>query len=171
MVKKEVRERIKGLKEIIDLWVRFNNLIRDVQTRKVATKEQEDEFLNIKTTLARRQQVLANTPFKLMNVLSQATTLNDMTKVHEMQAKKFYADWHETYLSLNELLGKLESGKVEQDISELVPKQKRRGCRGCFYNLMFFIVFIALAYIFFRIYDQKYDFKSKIKGTVFWEKL
>ena len=170
MVKKELREKIKGLKEIIDLWVKFNNLISDVQTNKAVTREQEDEFLNIKTLLARRQQVLKDSLLNLMNVLSQATTLNDMIKTPEIQAKKFYTDWHETYLRLNELLGRLESGKIGAEAPELVVKEKRRS-HGCLYNFVFFIVLIVLAYICFRVYDREYDLKSKIKETVLWGKL
>lgn len=170
MVKKAVRQKIKDLKEIIELWVKFNNLIRDAQTNKTATKEQEDEFLNIKTLLARKQQSMANSPLDLMNVLNQATILNDMAQISEFPAKKFYADWHEKYLGLNEYLGKLESGNTEEQMTRVVSKQKKRG-RGCFHNLIIFLIFIVLASIAFSIYDKRFDLSSKIKGTVLWEKV
>lgn len=163
MVRREVRHKIEELKEIIELWIKFSNLIRQVQANKAVTSEEENEFLNIKTALARKQQVLSSTPLKLMNLLSQATTLVDIANMPELQVKKFHIDWHETYLSLNELLGRMESGKIEADAPRRV-KWKRQG-RGCLHNLILFIVFLILIYIALRIYDAKRNLISKIRET------
>lgn len=166
MARKEIRQKTIELKEIIDLWIRFYNLIKEAYERKSATMVQEEEFLNIKATLAKKQQTLTNiSSLRLMNILSQATTLADMIKTSDIQARKFYTDWHEAYLSLNELLGRLESGKIE--IGTLRPRLtgERRG-RGCFYNFLLLVISIVLAFYAFRLYDKKYDLKSKIKGCV-----
>lgn len=165
MVKRELRKRITELKEIIDLWVKFNDLIREAHRDKSVTKEKEEEFLNIKTSLARKQQILYSTPLNLMNILNQATTLSDLIKLQDLQMKKFYADWHGTYLSLNELLGKLERGKVEDLVPRPVSRQKKRG-HGCLYNFVLFIVFMILVYIGARIYIKKYDLKPRIREFI-----
>ena len=163
MVSKEIRQRIVEIKEIIDLWVKFNNLIKEAQEAKLATEAQEQEFLAIKTALARKQQALSNiSPLRLMNILSQATTLSDMIKTADIQARKFYTDWHEAYLNLNELLGRLESGKIGIEILKPVLRKEKKG-RGCLYDFVLLVIFIILAVYAFRFYDKKYDLKPKIK--------
>lgn len=157
MASKEIRQKIIELQEIINLWFKFYNMIKEVYDSKAVTMAQEEEFLNIKTTLAKKQQTLLTiSSLRLINILSQATSLADMLKFADIQARKFYTDWHEAYLSLNELLGRLESGKLEvETLKPSLIKPKR--LLGCLYNLVLLIIFIALAYGAFYIYHRKYN--------------
>lgn len=169
MVKRRLKQKIRDVKEIIELWIKFGSLVKDAQAGKSPAKEQEAEFLNIKTELARKQQLLGTSPLKVMNILSRATSLDDISKMPEMQARQFYNEWHETYLNLNELLGKVESGEMtlERPMPISREKQERRGCRGCLYHIILLVVFIILLYICFRVYEKRFDMRTRIQGTIF----
>lgn len=166
MVRKRVKQKIRDVKEIIELWIKFGNLIRDSQSKKSSTKEEEQEFLEVKTALARKQQALGAVPIKIMNILSQAMSLEDVAKMPDMQARKVYTEWHEAYLSLNELLGRMESGEFWREMPKPSSRHKEHR-HGCLYNIIFFIIFIGLVYVCFRAYENRFNLRSKISGTVF----
>jgi hypothetical protein len=168
MIKRKVKQKMRDVKEIIELWIKFGNIVKDAQASKSSTKEKESEFLNIKTELARKQQLLGAAPLKIMNLLSQAVSLEDIVKMPEMQMKKFYIEWHETYLNLNELLGKVESGEITLERPKLISKRDQpRRHLGCLYDIILLIALIVGAYICFRVYEKRFDLRTKIQGGVF----
>ena len=112
--KEEIEFRIQSIKKMLDLWYRYDELFRKAYHTQEVSQEEDDEFLKIKSQLARRHQYLLEYLGKeyekaepITNYLSDTVTLRNMVGIHEDFYKKLCLQWHQTMLRLKEALGYL----------------------------------------------------------------
>ena len=124
--KEEIEFRIKAIQQFLELWYRYDELFQHAYRDKDVSAEKEEEFLKLKSQLARRHQYLmeylgkeysraeAITPF-----LSDTVTLRNMVGIYFDFYKKLRLQWHSTMLRLNEALGYLMTHmELESPIEE-----------------------------------------------------
>ena len=118
---------IQLTREFMNDWLLFNQILSAYPSPGVNKAQLENQFLKIKSKLAREHQVLkeslgadykfdANT----MNIVSGATNLESIYSQSEVAIKKLQNEWHRAFISINETLGALEDKKVRADAGEHV---------------------------------------------------
>jgi hypothetical protein len=114
-------------REFMNDWLLFNQILSAYPSPGVNKAQLENQFLKIKSKLAREHQVLkeslgldykfdANT----MNIVSGATNLETIYSQSEVAIKKLQNEWHRAFISINETLGALEDKKVRAESGENV---------------------------------------------------
>ena len=119
MPRKEIREvdkLIKDAKDFMALWVKFHELYKEAIKDKVISPEEEKTFLETKSVIARRYQALideigapSSPEDRIFDVISSILSLETVASLSDMQLAKIEQDWHNSYISLNRLLGGLET--------------------------------------------------------------
>lgn len=147
---RELEERIAKLKEIIGLWNRFNQVTAPVLKGAEAGDDLESEFLELKSSIARKYQSLADRfpkrtfPDEEVNaVLSQALSLGHLKGFTEFAASEFQNQWHKVYISLNRQLGHLESERDELRKISGLGVLIRRFTGGKLFKLIIIILIAA----------------------------
>ncbi|MCC6797221.1 MAG: hypothetical protein IT366_19040 [Candidatus Hydrogenedentes bacterium] len=118
---------IQLTREFMNDWLLFNQILSAYPSPGVNKAQLENQFLKIKSKLAREHQVLkeslgadykfdANT----MNIVSGATNLEAIYSQSEVAIKKLQNEWHRSFISINETLGALEDKKVRAEAGENV---------------------------------------------------
>lgn len=114
--KEEIEFRIKAVRQFLEMWTRYDQLMQHAYHDQVAGPEEEEEFLKLKSQCARRHQYLIEylgqeykgaepiTPF-----LSDTVTMKTIIGIHEDFYKKLCLQWHHTFLRLNEAFGYLRT--------------------------------------------------------------
>jgi hypothetical protein len=112
--KEEIEFRIKAIQQFLELWYRYDELFQKAYHQGVSSAEEEDEFLKLKSQLARRHQYLLEYLGKeylkaepITPYLSDTVTMRNMNGIHPDFSKKLCLQWHSTMLRLNEALGNL----------------------------------------------------------------
>ncbi len=112
--KEEVEYRIQYIQKFLELWFRYDELFRKAYFDEEADQEKEEEFLKLKSQLARRHQYLleylGEEYYKaepITNYLSDTVTLRNLIGIHFDFFKKLSMQWHLTMIRLNEALGYL----------------------------------------------------------------
>jgi len=119
------KDAIVKTKEFIELWKKFNQIYKEAMGKTTITEEEEDLFLETKSIVARKFQTLVDslsiersTTDRTYDVISQILSLRSISTLSEESLRKISNDWHQSYISLNRLLGHLEAEKntaVEKD--------------------------------------------------------
>jgi len=125
------RDDIIKTKEFIELWKKFNQIYKEAMGKASITEEEEALFLETKSIVARKFQTLVDslameraTIDRTYDVINQILSLGSILTVSEEALRKLNNDWHQSYISLNRLLGHLEAEsamakkKNEFDISK-----------------------------------------------------
>jgi hypothetical protein len=124
----EVLERnINVTREFMNDWLLFNQILSAYPSPGVNKAQLENQFLKIKSKLAREHQVLKEClggDYKFdpntMNIISGATNLESIYSQSEVAIKKLQNEWHRAFISINETLGRLEDKKVRAEAGEMV---------------------------------------------------
>jgi len=124
--KEEIEFRIKAIQQFLELWYRYDEMFQHAYRDKEVSAELEEEFLKLKSQLARRHQYLLeylgkeyNRPEPITPFLSDTVTLRNMFGIHFDFYKKLRLSWHATMLRLNEALGFLMSkSELESPLEE-----------------------------------------------------
>ncbi len=110
----EIEYRIKIVKSFLEQWERMDELVQKAFRQKEVTGDEEEEFLKLKSQLARRHQYIMEylgkeyvRPEPITPFLSSTVTLDNMKDIHFDFFKKLRLQWHATMLQLNEALGYL----------------------------------------------------------------
>jgi hypothetical protein len=110
------KEDISKTKEFIELWKKFNQIYKEAMGKTAITEEEEDLFLETKSIVARKFQTLVDslaiervTIDRTYDVINQILSLRSISTLSEESLRKINNDWHQSYISLNRLLGHLES--------------------------------------------------------------
>ena len=171
---RKIESDIIALKEFVQLWVAFGDLLK--QGRENLDAEKEPEFMESKSLLARKYESISgileskySPDNKISSILSQSVSLSNIA-ASDMQSRKLENDWHVSYIFLNKRLGGLE-GKREElaKISTLgtiiIPKIKRR-----LIKLFIFVILIAIltagAYVGYRVFFVKTAVEPEVKTNV-----
>lgn len=114
-------------REFMNDWLLFNQILSAYPSPGVNKAQLENQFLKIKSKLAREHNVLkeqlasdygidANT----MNIVAGATNLESVYAQSEVAVKKLQGEWHRAFISINETLGAIEDKKARSEAGEKV---------------------------------------------------
>lgn len=119
--------RVELCREFMNDWLLFNQILSSYPNPGVNKAQLENQFLKIKSKLARSHQVLKDTlqdDYKLdantMNIISGATSLEAIYSQSEVAVKKLQTEWHRAFISINETLGTLEDKKRRAEAGEKI---------------------------------------------------
>ena len=147
---RDLEEKIVKLNEIISLWNRFNEITGAVLKGAETDGEVESEFLDLKSSIARKYQSLADRfpqrtfPDDDVNaVLSQAVSLGQLKELTDFAGGEFQNQWHKVYISLNRQLGHLESERDELRKISNLGMFIRRITGSKLFKLIIIIIVIA----------------------------
>lgn len=114
-------------REFMNDWLLFNQILSAYPSPGVNKAQLENQFLKIKSKLAREHNVLYQTlaqDYKIdgntMNIVSGATNLETIYGQSEVAVKKLQAEWHRAFISINETLGMLEDKKARAEAGQKV---------------------------------------------------
>lgn len=154
----DIKDSINKTREFMELWIKFHQIFKEAMSKSSITPEEEELFLQTKSMLARKFQTLADsmsidrpTVDRAYDVINQILSLKGISTLSELTLKKIENDWHESYISLNRLLGHLEAQK------DIVSRQKeglgKRAWKGTvkFFNYLAVIILLVLV-IFYLMY-------------------
>jgi len=112
----ELEEKIRNAREFIDSFLTFFRMVKRAykESEALPMREDEDNFLRLKSNLARRHQILLESLGKdyvsaerITPLLSSTVTLRNTKTFHEEFYRKVEKQWHTVYLHLYETLGQL----------------------------------------------------------------
>ncbi|GMW02270.1 MAG: hypothetical protein AMXMBFR84_34060 [Candidatus Hydrogenedentota bacterium] len=118
---------IQLCREFMNDWLLFNQILSAYPSPGVNKAQLENQFLKIKSKLAREHQVLKEClggDYKFdpntMNIVSSATNLESIYSQSEVAIKKLQNEWHRAFISINETLGGLEDKRARVEAGEMV---------------------------------------------------
>lgn len=131
--KKQIRvletleRRVNMCREFMNDWLLFNQILSAYPSPGVNKAQLENQFLKIKSKLAREHNVLkdqlssdygidANT----MSIVAGATNLESVYSQSEVAVKKLQGEWHHAFISINETLGSIEDKKARAEAGEKI---------------------------------------------------
>jgi hypothetical protein len=122
-----LERRVELCREFMNDWLLFNQILTSYPNPGVNKAQLENQFLKIKSKLARTHRVLQQTLLddysldgNTMNIVSGATNLEAMYAQSEVALKKLQGEWHRAFISINETLGVLEDKKQRAEMGEKV---------------------------------------------------
>ena len=120
MIDKRLERVIEETRNFMDLWVKFYDLMMFARKGETIGPREEQEFLLVKSDIARRHRALITALGGLsamdegmMNIVSQATSLDSIRSLSDIAMKKLENEWHRAYISINQTLGMLENKREE----------------------------------------------------------
>lgn len=123
----QLEKRVEMCREFMNDWLLFNQIITAYVAPGANKAQLEGQFLKIKSKLAREHRVLRDTlqsdygiDGNLMNIVSSATSLENIHGQSEVAIKKLQTEWHRAFISINETLGSVEDKKNRAEAGEKV---------------------------------------------------
>ncbi len=123
----QLERRVELCREFMNDWLLFNQIMSAYPSPGVNKAQLENQFLKIKSKLARSHKVLKDTLLddysidgNTMNIVSGATNLEQIYAQSEVAVKKLQSEWHRAFISINETLGALEDKKARAEAGEKV---------------------------------------------------
>lgn len=124
----EMADRCVNLtREFMNDWLLFNQILSAYPSPGVNKAQLENQFLKVKSKLAREHQVLKDAlgpDYKfdggMINIVSGATNLEAIYSQSEVAIKKLQNEWHRAFISINETLGMLEDKKARAEAGDKV---------------------------------------------------
>ena len=158
MVKKQgAAPLLDSIKELISLWEEFHSHYKAAFGQENPSEEAEEKFLKVKSEIARRSEAILCATWSesfyeekmLMQVVLQIPTLKSIAAISEMQLRKIESDWHSAYISLNRLLGRMESqgGKKQKDLGKKISSQRRAILKPLVVLIVIIAVILFLAFL------------------------
>ena len=122
-----MERRVELCREFMNDWLLFNQILTSYPNPGVNKAQLEQQFLKIKSKLAREHRVLQQTLLddytldgNTMNIVSSATSLEAIYAQSEVALKKLQTEWHRAFISINETLGVIEDKKARAERGERV---------------------------------------------------
>ncbi len=151
---KEIDLRYNTLERIIEQWNNLRDIYRKIYNEKKLGPEEENAFLKTKEFLA-KHYYLVQQLVKEYNageeridiVLAALISVDTIPQISELQIKKIDNDWHITYLSMNRVMGILESKKDKLAHTSAVGLFLKKIFLNPFLNLLVLIVVIIVLYL------------------------
>ncbi len=154
MIDKNLESRIKQLTEFVDMWKSFYELYKRASDQQNFTEDEEKNFLELKSSLARKYQALMDAlgikptaEDRTFDVISQVMSLKSISMLSPLQMEKLENDWHNSYITLNKILGSLENRK--NDLAKI--NVFAQACKRIFTNPFFalFLIMMLISIIYF----------------------
>ncbi len=121
----QLGRRVELCREFMNDWLLFNQVLSAYPNPGVNKAQLENQFLKIKSKLAREHRVLKDLlqedygiDANAMNIVSGATSLEAIYSQSDVAVKKLQTEWHRAFISVNETLGTLEDKKSRADMGE-----------------------------------------------------
>ncbi|HOK09214.1 MAG TPA: hypothetical protein PLT82_07870 [Candidatus Hydrogenedens sp.] len=122
-----LNKRVELCREFLNDWLLFNQIINAYPSPGANKAQLENQFLKIKSKIARTHKVLKELLMEdyqidsnLMNLVSAATSLEAIYSQSEVSVKKMQQEWHRAFISINETLGILEDKKTRAEAGEKI---------------------------------------------------
>jgi len=122
-----LERRCELCREFMNDWLLFNQIMTSYSNPGANKAQLENQFLKIKSKIARQHQVLKDTlndDYKIdsstMNIVSGATSLEAIYSQSEVAIKKLQTEWHRAFISINETLGTIEDKKRRAEEGEKI---------------------------------------------------
>lgn len=122
-----LEKRVELCREFLNDWLLFNQIINAYPSPGANKAQLENQFLKIKSKIARTHKVLKEMLMEdyqidsnLMNLVSAATSLEAIYAQSEVSLKKMQQEWHRAFISINETLGLLEDKKARAEAGEKI---------------------------------------------------
>jgi hypothetical protein len=123
----QLARRVELCREFMNDWLLFNQVLTAYPDPGVNKAQLENQFLKVKSKLAREHKVLKDTlgeDYQLdgnsMNIVAGATSLDAIYSQSEVAVKKLQTEWHRAFISINETLGALEDKKRRAEEGEKI---------------------------------------------------
>lgn len=123
----QLERRVELCREFMNDWLLFNQILNAYPKADSNKAQLETQFLKIKSKLAREHRVLKDTlqsdygiDGNLMNIVSGATSLENIYAQSEVSVKKLQTEWHRAFISINETLGVLDDKRSRAEAGEKV---------------------------------------------------
>ena len=123
----QLERRVELCREFMNDWLLFNQILSSYPSSGVNKAQLENQFLKIKSKLAREHKVLQQSLMddytldgNTMNIISGATSLEAIYSQSEVALKKLQTEWHRAFISINETLGVIEDKKGRAERGEKV---------------------------------------------------
>ncbi len=133
----QMTRRAELCHEFMQDWLIFNQVLSAYPSPGVNKALLENQFLKIKSKLARAHKVLRDTlqedyqiDQNAMNIVSGATNLESIYSQSDVAVKKLQAEWHRAFISINETLGTLEDKKARAEAGEKIFVMAAGGVGG-----------------------------------------
>ena len=122
-----LERRVAMCQEFMNDWLLFYQILNAYQNPGANKAQLENQFLKIKSKLARSHRVLKDSlgaDYQIdagtMNLVSGATSLESIYAQSDVAIKKLQTEWHRSFISINETLGMLQDKKSRADAGEKV---------------------------------------------------
>jgi len=122
-----LERRVELTREFMNDWLLFNQILNAYPSPGVNKAQLENQFLKIKSKLARSHKVLRDTlqddyhiDGNTMNIISGATNLEAIFSQSEVAVKKLQTEWHRAFITINETLGVIEDKKQRAEGGEKI---------------------------------------------------
>ncbi len=114
-------------RDFMNDWLRFNQLIGVYNQPGINKLQLETHFLQLKSKLARDHRVLSDRlgpdckfTLDVINIVSSATSLENIFAQSDVAVKKLQSEWHRSFITVNETLGNLEDKHKRAEAGERV---------------------------------------------------
>jgi len=145
---RNLERNIKRLEEFVELWKQLSEFLDRGFKESSFTTEEETAFLELKSEIARRHELLMTTlnaaderDDKALRLLNTVPSLQAFKELPEGMARKVAGEWHATFIAMQALLGRL-SGRREQ---LAVVSSLGAGTRRVFAHPLIVLLLLALA--------------------------
>jgi len=136
-VLEQLERRVELCREFMNDWLLFNQILSAYPKADANKAQLESQFLKIKSKLAREHRVLKDTlqadygiDGNLMNIVSGATSLENIYAQSEVSIKKLQTEWHRAFISINETLGVLDDKRARAEAGEKIFVMDASGAGG-----------------------------------------
>ncbi len=133
----QLTHRVEMCREFMNDWLLFNQILSAYPSPGANKAQLENQFLKIKSKLARSHKVLYDTlqsdyhfDASTMNIISGATNLEAIYGQSEVAVKKLQTEWHRAFIAINETLGTLEDKRARAEAGEKVFVPQAFGGEG-----------------------------------------
>ncbi|RKY37513.1 MAG: hypothetical protein DRP78_00835 [Candidatus Omnitrophota bacterium] len=161
MIDKALEDKIMRLKEFVSLWESFYTLFKDAINKKSFQEKEEQNFLELKSNIARKYQSLMDSlgikptaEDRTFDVISQIMSLKNMVNLSPLQLEKVENDWHNSYITFNKILGTLDNKKIELGKVNAFSEFCKNFFTNSFLTLFFIIAAISLIYYFIKVFSS-----------------
>ncbi|MSR64617.1 MAG: hypothetical protein EXS18_02420 [Verrucomicrobiae bacterium] len=120
MKDKQLEKNIQKLEAFLETWKQFNHYLQRSFRGETFTDEDEDAFLDLKSTIAQEYEtvMMALAPEvekdeKTLRILIDAPSLRSIRDASEGMSRRVESEWHTTFIKLQTSLGRLKAKRIQ----------------------------------------------------------
>ena len=167
---RNLERNIRRVEASVERWKELSQFLDRGFKGEQFTGEEEMAFLDLKSRIAQEHELLMVTlgsetdrDDRALRLLHSVSSLSSFKDLPEGMSKKVATEWHNTYLALQALLGRLRGRQIQlKGISTV-----RMATRNVFANpLVILLVMIAAAYGVYRFAEEWVPKLSQLKDQM-----